>query len=41
MQRFFAIVMTVAATMLIGDYMLEGVKAGAALAQQQMCQSAN
>jgi len=41
MQRFAAIAIAIAATLLIGDYMVEGVKAGAALATQQVCRSAN
>lgn len=41
MQRFAAIAVAIAATLLIGDYMVEGVKAGAALATQQVCRSAN
>jgi len=41
MIRFLSIAVAVAATLMIGDYMIEGVKAGAALATQQVCRSAN
>ena len=41
MQRFISIAVAVAATLMIGDYLIEGVKAGATLATQQVCRSAN
>ena len=41
MQRFAAIAVTIAATLLIGDYIVEGVKAGASLATAEVCRSAN
>lgn len=41
MQRFAAIAITIAATLMIGDYIVEGVKAGASLATAEVCRSAN
>jgi hypothetical protein len=41
MQRFLSIAVAVAATFLIGDYLIEGVKAGASLATAEVCRSAN
>ena len=41
MQRILPIAVAIVATLLIGDYMVEGIKAGATLATEQVCRSAN
>jgi hypothetical protein len=41
MQRFFAITIAVVATLMIGDYVLEGAKAGLNLTRSTVCHTAN
>jgi len=41
MQRLLSISVAIIATLMIGDYVLEGARAGLALTRSQVCQSAN